>query len=332
MRGPRARGGTVRGDELALTPPRVLVLRALGLGDFLTGVPALRALREAFPDHRVVLAAPAPLAPLAQLTGAVDEVADSAPLTPLAARLHRAEVAVNLHGRGPQSHALLAAARPRRLVGFAAAGVDGPAWLPEEHEVVRWCRLLTESGIPADPSPERLRIAVPRDGLAEGATVIHPGAASPARRWPPERWAALARAERSRGRRVLLTGAPTERPLAEKVASAAGLDRDAVRAGSTDLLELAGLVAGAARVACGDTGVSHLATAVGTPSVTLFGPVSPTHWGPPPLARHVALWAGRSGDPHGGVPDPGLLALDVDGVDAALAHLPASGVERVGAG
>jgi len=268
-----------------------------------------------------VLAAPRALAPLAKLTGAVDEVADSGPLDPVAARLHGADVAVNLHGRGPQSHAILAAARPHRLVAFATDAVDGPRWRTDEHEVVRWCRLLDESGIRADPSPERLLITVPQDPSADGATVIHPGAASPARRWPPERWVAVARAERSRGRPVLITGSPQERGLAEGIASAAGLDPDSVRAGRTDLLGIAGLLAGAARVACGDTGVSHLATAVGTPSVTLFGPVSPSHWGPPPLTRHVALWAGRVGDPHGQTPDPGLLALDVERVDAALAEL-----------
>lgn len=268
-----------------------------------------------------MLAAPRALAPLAKLTGAVDEVADSGPLDPVAARLHGADVAVNLHGRGPQSHAILAAARPHRLVAFATDAVDGPRWRTDEHEVVRWCRLLDESGIRADPSPERLLITVPQDPSADGATVIHPGAASPARRWPPERWVAVARAERSRGRPVLITGSPQERGLAEGIASAAGLDPDSVRAGRTDLLGIAGLLAGAARVACGDTGVSHLATAVGTPSVTLFGPVSPSHWGPPPLTRHVALWAGRVGDPHGQTPDPGLLALDVERVDAALAGL-----------
>ncbi|MDP9383785.1 MAG: glycosyltransferase family 9 protein, partial [Actinomycetota bacterium] len=81
------------------------------------------------------------------------------------------------------------------------------------------------------------------------------------------------------------------------------------------------LVAGAARVVSGDTGVSHLATAVGTASVTLFGPVPPQEWGPPALDRHVALWAGRRGDPHAGEPDPGLLELGLPEVERALLTL-----------
>jgi ADP-heptose:LPS heptosyltransferase len=300
---------------------RLVVLRALGLGDLLTGVPALRALARAFPDHRRILAAPLALAELARLTGAVDEVVDAEPLTPLPAALHGADVAVNLHGRGPQSHELLLAARPRRLIAFAqpALPFEGPQWRPGEHEVGRWCRLLEESGIPADPGD--LRIAppvVPAPEAAHGATLIHPGAASGARRWPAERWAAVARAELEAGRRVVITGGAAERTLATAVASAARLPGAAVLAGRTSLLELAAAVDAAARVACGDTGVSHLATALGTPSVVLFGPTPPAEWGPPPGHRHVALWAGRRGDPHAEAPDPGLLAIGADEVSAAL--------------
>jgi len=79
------------------------------------------------------------------------------------------------------------------------------------------------------------------------------------------------------------------------------------------------VVARAALVLSGDTGVAHLATAFGTPSVVLFGPVSPGEWGPPPeRSRHRALWAGGSGDPHGRVPDPGLLALTPERVLAEI--------------
>ncbi|HEX2192833.1 MAG TPA: glycosyltransferase family 9 protein, partial [Acidimicrobiales bacterium] len=93
----------------------------------------------------------------------------------------------------------------------------------------------------------------------------------------------------------------------------------------TDLAELAAVVAAAARVASADTGVAHLATALRTPSVVLFGPEPPSRWGPPPdRPWHRALWAGRRGDPRGSTPDQGLLALGVEDVAAALDTLPAA--------
>jgi ADP-heptose:LPS heptosyltransferase/uncharacterized protein YjbJ (UPF0337 family) len=304
---------------LAVAGRRVVVAyRALGLGDFLTGVPALRALRRAFPDARLVLAAPRALAPLAALSGAVDAVVDTAPLGPAPTG---AALAVNLHGRGPESHRVLQAARPGRLIAFAcpAAGHRGPDWRPGEREPARWCRLLTESGIPADPDDLDLA-PPPARSPAPGATVVHPGAASAARRWPPERWAAVARAEAAAGRRVVVTGGPDERALARRVAAEAGLPESAVPAGRTDLVELAALVAEAATVVCGDTGIAHLATAYRVPSVVLFGPTPPHEWGPPPdRPRHRALWVGRRGDPHAGVPDPGLLEIGVEVVLEALA-------------
>jgi ADP-heptose:LPS heptosyltransferase len=310
----------------------LLAYRALGLGDLLTAVPALRALARAFPDHRRVLVTPPALAPIAALSGAVDDVVDAAPLAPLPVALHGAEIAVNLHGRGPQSHAVLLATRPRRLVAFAHAGVwaEGPPWRAREHEVSRWCRLLAGCGIPADPEALDLEppaAAAPR--AATGATLVHPGAASGARRWPAERWAAVARAEREAGRPVVITGGAHERGLAEAVASAAGLPRSAVLAGETDIEALAATVAAAGRVACGDTGLAHLAVALRTPSVVLFGPTPPAEWGPPPARPwHRALWAGRRGDPHADAPDPGLLRIEVADVLAALDGLSAAAPRR----
>ncbi|MGE5635825.1 MAG: glycosyltransferase family 9 protein [Nocardioidaceae bacterium] len=316
-------------------PPKLVVLRALGVGDLLTGVPALRALADAFPEHERVLAAPAPLAPLAALTGAVHRVEHVRELEPLPPALGGADLAVNLHGRGPQSHRLLSAARPRRTIWFEHPELPetrgSPRWRPGEREAARWCRLLEESGVPANAS--RLALEPPACApqlveRARGATLIHPGAAYPARRWPVSRFAAVARAEASAGRRVVVTGGPAEVELARSVAAAAGPPGAHVLAGCTDLSELAGVVAAAARVVCGDTGVAHLATALGTPSVVLFGPSAPSEWGPPPgNPRHRVLWRGWSGDPHGERPDPGLLAIEVEDVLAALALLPAVDAE-----
>jgi ADP-heptose:LPS heptosyltransferase len=318
-------------------PPPVVILRALGLGDLLTAVPALRAIADAFPRHPRVLAVPAALAPLARCSGAVDEVVPAEGLDqPLSPLLHGAGLAVNLHGRGPESHRLLLAAEPRRLLAFAHPAVpassEGPRWRADEHEVARWCRLLEESGIAADP--RRLDLDLPPGPLphsVRGATLVHPGAASPARRWPADRFAAVARAEARAGRPVVVTGGSAEVDLAHEVASRAGLPPGAVHAGEGGVLALGRLVAAAGRVVCGDTGVAHLATALGTPSVVLFGPTPPALWGPPAdRPWHRAVWAGTSGNPHGQLTDPGLLAIPVDQVLEALADLPAApGRDRV---
>jgi hypothetical protein len=262
-----------------------------------------------------VLAAPSAIEPLARLSATVDDVVDTAPLAPLERSLHGADLAVNLHGRGPESHRVLLAASPRRLIAFVPS-----TWRGDEHEVDRWCRLLREAGIPADPTVLDLPppAQAPPPGT-EGATVVHPGAASGARRWPVERWAAVARHQAEEGRTVVVTGGPGEQRLAEDVARRAGLPEPAVLAGRTDLLGLSAIVASAGLVFCGDTGVAHLATAFGTPSVVLFGPVPPSRWGPPPdRLQHVALWAGRLGDPHAAQPDPGLLEITVDEVLGAV--------------
>jgi ADP-heptose:LPS heptosyltransferase len=275
-----------------------------------------------------VLCAPRAFEALAALTAIVDRVIDTHELEPLPSGARRPRLLVNLHGRGPESHRLALDAAPQRLVAFAHADVPEtggmPEWRANEHEVERWCRLLSESGIAADRAALDLETReLPIDDDVLDATLIHPGAASAARRWPVERFAAVARAERAAGRRILVTGSPAEVDLAGAVADADSGDVDL--AGRTDLVDLAAAVAGAGRVVCGDTGVAHLATALGTPSVLLFGPTPPSWWGPPAdRPWHRVLWGGQAGDPHAGEPCPGLLLIEPDQVIDALALLPAA--------
>jgi ADP-heptose:LPS heptosyltransferase len=124
---------------------------------------------------------------------------------------------------------------------------------------------------------------------------------------------------------VLITGSPAERDLAEYVARTAGLPPYAAVAGQTTPLNLAALVAEAALVVSGDTGIAHLATAFRRPSVVLFGPIPPDEWGPPPdRPWHVALHAaepGYHGDPHGDQVDPALDAIRATDVIAAVDKL-----------
>lgn len=316
-----ARAGYRRVVERA--DDRVLVLRALGLGDLLVAVPAVRAVRRHRPAGRVVLATPAALAPLARWTAAVDEVLPTD--RPEALRWPHPDppsLVVNLHGTGPQSHRALDALRPGRRVGYRAAGWVGPdpdviaARHPHERE--RWCALLSGCGIPADPAD--LHLSPPPVADGEPPVLVHPGAQFGSKRWPADRFAEVAAALDRAGRRVLLTGSAAERDLARHVGQRAGLPAGHLVAGRTDVAQLAALVARAGLLICGDTGVAHLASAFGTPSVVLFGPADPARWGPP-AGPHTLLTdaAVRRGAAFADDPDPALLAVTVPDVLAAVA-------------
>jgi ADP-heptose:LPS heptosyltransferase len=308
---------------------RILVLRALGLGDLLTAVPALRGLRAAFPRAEITLAAPSWLSDAVDRIEAVDRLLPTEELAPI--DFSRPDLAVNLHGKGPRSVELLMATRPRRLLTYSLAD-----WPAERHEVLRWCDLVQRAGIRCDPDDFRLRPVRPRTNRV----VIHPGASTGARRWPVERYAAVAWALRAE---VVTAPASEERTLPgpagslgapgasgpldvagplEVVVTAGPRERDLARQIVPDpvqgsLAELMDLIATARLVVCGDTGVAHVATAYGTPSVLLFGPVSPDLWGPRRGPHHV-LWHGRTGDTFADEPDPGLLDITVEEVLAAV--------------
>jgi ADP-heptose:LPS heptosyltransferase len=216
---------------------------------------------------------------------------------------------VNLHGRGPQSTQALADLRPARLWAYGCPGA--PPWLEDEHEVTRWCRLV--AGYGCEPDPQDL--VLDAGGRHAGPVVVHPGAAGADRRWPPARFAAVARGLAGAGSQVRVTAGPGEDWLAAEVVTRAGLPTTAMVAG-LDLAELADLVHASRLVICGDTGVAHLATAYRTPSIVLFGPNPPARWGPPPRPYHRVLWHPAD---HGAT--PALLRIQPEEVLAAAADL-----------
>lgn len=367
----------------------VLVLRALGLGDGLTGVPALRGVRRLVgPDARIVLAAPAAIGAFLVGLGLADELLPTPDLDEVADRWRarygqeRPELAVDLHGKGPRSHLLLQSLHPRRLLAWRcpeAGHLDGPVHDDGEHEVARWCRLLAWAG--AACTPAELRLPPPRrephtgaggfsgaaaggerdvrapGGVPAGYVVVHAGAAAGARRWPADRFADVVRALGVQGRTVVLTGSAGESGLTAGIAaraagaaaaagSSAGESRDGTAAGAgrvrdlagrLDLAPLAAVVAGTALVISGDTGVAHLATAYGIPSVLLFGPTPPAWWGPAiDLEIHRVLWHGPSlvapgglyiGDPNGDLVDPALARITATEVLNGVADVLQSAAE-----
>lgn len=315
----------------------IVVLRSLSLGDLLTTVPALRALRRSFPDACVYLTTGPWNTPLIRHGALADVLVDTATnctpdftdivemetaqLAHLDGVLPNPDIACNLRGFRPETYEPLLALKPRRLIAFAHPDVPesrlGPRYFQHENETARWARLMNESGVSCDPSD--LYLDLPRVPTPNAHVVIHPGTNSRAREWPADRWAVVARSLADQGLIVAVTGAPHERCLASKVVAMAAHDRLVNLAGKTTILELGALVGKAQLVLSGDTGIAHLAVAFRTPSVRLCGPVDPALWSPPPGdSDHTLLWKGRLGDSYGPTPFSGLLAITADEViDAA---------------
>ncbi|HYE91801.1 MAG TPA: lipopolysaccharide heptosyltransferase II [Terriglobales bacterium] len=278
-------------------PTRVIVRLPNWLGDTVMAVPALRALREGWPDARVLVAGP--WAPLLAGQGVADTLV-SYPrgwrgrlATADTVRDFRGELAVLL----PNSLEAALAARywgARRRVGFATGGrsalltdrVRMPS--PRAHQVDEYLMLVRHLGLaaastvpaltppPADSEP-RLRVrALLRDALGESAPPIvglHLGAEyGPAKLWPAARVIEACRALVAAGRAPVLLGAARDAALAATIAGATGV---ASLVGKDEPALLPALLSELDALVAGDTGVAHLAAALGTPVVTLFGPTDP---------------------------------------------------------
>src|SRR5262249_46707134 len=167
---------------------------------------------------------------------------------------------------------------------------------PEQPEARRWLRLLAFLGAPPRGEHlefplragdgEELRSAFEARGLEAGAyACVHPGARYPSRRWPAERFAAIADALAARGLTVVLTGSADEAAVVDAVGGRMRA-RPVVLAGRTTLGALARLLADARLLVCNDTGVSHLAAALRTPSVVVVTGSDPRRWAPLDSRRH----------------------------------------------
>lgn len=310
--------------------PELLALRTLKLGDLLVAVPAIHGLRRAFPDHRLVLAMPGWLEPIIDLVEGVDAHLPTPGLDdPLPIEPKRIDVAVNLHGSGPESRMRVDALAARLSMVHRVDAIDGdggadprsPEWQDELTERQRWVRLVGAYGVEADANEVRLLSSTRRTGVV-GAAVLHVGAFYESRRWPVDRFAAVARQLAHGGHRVVFTGSAGERDRALEVARLAGLGVDSVLAGEIDLAEFAAVIEDATVVVSADTGAAHLASAYARPSVVLFGPAAPEHWGPPP-GPHIVLTDARvrRGDAFAPTPDPAILAVGVDDVLEAVDRL-----------
>lgn len=278
--------------------PTILTWRLGALGDTLLLLPALAALRAAFPTHTLVVAGnPAALAP-ARWHGLVDRVLDagSAALAPLSAGdppvpgvlPPEIDVAIVWSARGAAIARGLGRAGTRRVLVAPAVPVDQTP--VAEH----YLATLAPLGVRAVPfalhAPLEAKAATARAWQAatgRGASpapagtpivLLHPGAGAPAKRWPLARYRELARQLRGDGARVVWTAGPADEEIRVQVEDG---DEQGDVLPLVDLAGLAAVVERAAVVVSGDCGVAHLTALLGVRGVALFGPTNARVWGPP---------------------------------------------------
>lgn len=301
---------------------RVVVFRALQLGDMLCAVPALRALRAALPAAHVTLVGLPWAEQFARrFSRYVDDFVafpghPGLPEQPVREdetvafyermRTHHASLALQLHGSGETSNGIVAAFGAAHVAGFVSPGQAPPPGfhaLPfpsDGAEPVRLLSLVEWLGAPADdgalefPLTEEDRDELRRSGVAAALGAgdylcIHPGARSRDKCWPAQNFARVGDAlAREFGLGVVLTGSAGEAALAADVASR--MTEPAVNAAAPiSIGAMAALMNGSRLLVCNDTGVSHIAAGLGLRSVVIFSKADMRRWAPLDRERHRCL-------------------------------------------
>lgn len=303
----------------SLPSQRIAVFRALQLGDMLCAVPALRALRAAYPDSEIVLIGlPWARQFAARYSCYIDGFIafpghpalpervcnfSAVPAFLRAVHVKKFDLAIQMHGNGTVTNALLSWFGAARVAGFHPPSESCPDprsffCYPDNGPELR--RLLDLAVFLGGREPAELlefplyeadhqELAVLATDLQPGGYVcIHAGSRADSRRWLPEYFAHTADALAAEGLPVVFTGTYRERGQVETISA---MMKSTARnlAGRTTLGSLAALLAGARLLICNDTGVSHLATALSVPSVVVFTGSDPSRWAPLNRARHKSL-------------------------------------------
>ncbi|HEY7566693.1 MAG TPA: glycosyltransferase family 9 protein [Gemmatimonadaceae bacterium] len=293
-------------SNIANGTARIVVVRLTDATGLLCAVPALRALRSAAPNAHITLMG---LQPAAELAGRFSSYINDFISTPRGPRTGgEYDLAVELQAPGEQLHAVTAQLGARFTAGFRNGSPNGSndatelrvEWPEQGPELLRLLLLVRALGIrdqgdalefPFTPR-DRAELEGCRDALAllGGPFVcIQPGGRLPERRWQASRFARVADALAVHGLRVALTGPASDRPVAEAVA--ARMRSPAIDlTGCLTMGAYAVLLDYAYLLISNDTGVTRLAEAIGTPSVTIASGADVPLWRPADRARYRVLW------------------------------------------
>lgn len=288
---------------------RVLVVRLRSIGDTVLATPALYALRRFLPAAQIDILLETGIAPVLDGCKDVDNIVtiergSNAVARARLARELRAnayDVAYNLHG-GTTATLLMRAAGARHRVGYDnyqysrllnhQAPPATALWQQEKtHSVEQQLALLGWTGVPvSDRPPTRLTVTEEAEasmsrrlkacGLDETTplALVHPAAAFDSKQWATENFARVAESLEARGLRVAAIAAPHEAPVLAALQAESGARIVAFT--DLSLPEVTALSARASIFVGNDSGVAHMAAAVRTPSVVIFGSSNVAHWRP----------------------------------------------------
>jgi heptosyltransferase-1 len=289
--------------------PRILLVKLSSFGDVIHALPTLEALREAYPTGHITWLVEAAYAPLLSGHPALDEVWIAPRLRPAEffsgsnpAALRRLlqqlraqpfDLVVDVQGLFKSALWVALAQSPRKVgydrtreLSYLPLTEGVPPFDPEAHAVRRYLNLAHYLGAPPAPPRFRLGLDAAADiaalfpaGTGAPLVVLHPGARWASKLWPPASWANLAEWFHAQGFQIAVTGSPADQELAADI-TAQGRAPLINLTGRTSLAQLAGILRKTRLAVTTDTGVMHLAAALGTPVTALFGPTAPWRTGP----------------------------------------------------
>jgi len=339
-----------------------------GVGDFLVSVPALRLLRESLPKARLALISPEEVRPLAErfshlfdefvslpgCRGSAETIpeADARRLEPWLG----CDAIIQMDGTGSRANQFCLSLGAQTLV------CCGPSARPVGHvvDIAPYARVIPEVdrcfdlatrtiqmlGADLAPVDRDLEFRMSTEDIRQAAEVllgrwrswsatdcvampyfiVHPGAHPEGRRWPIECFAEVGRVL-ARAADILVTGTEAEAETAEKTAALIGGRARSV-AGRLGLGSLAVVIAEARGIVTNDSGVSHIADAVMTPSVIIFTASDPNRWAPRDRALHVpVVQPARNEEP--GYVTPEGVRLGMPSVSAVLEGLRVAGMAEL---
>lgn len=321
---------------------KIAVLRANALGDFIFVLPALEALRAAYPQAEIVLLAKGwHAAFLKDRPGPVDRVVvvplcrgvseepntpgdaeNSAELEYFFEAMEREgfDLAFQMHGGGCYSNPFVLGLGARMTIGLKTPdAVPLDRWIPYVYfqpEILRYLEVVSLVG--ASPITLEPRISVIEQDLREAQSLVpmlekplvalHPGAGDPQRRWPAEKFAAVGDALAAAGAQVVVTGTRGEQHLVEEVIATMQAEAQNL-CGRLSLGGLTGLISRCRVLVSNDSGPLHLAAAVGTATVGIYWCFNLINAGPMTRLRHRPLVSWRLTCPICGI-DRSQIACD----------------------